>query len=1382
MPRNQVVVADNNNNASISGNFTAASLIRSGGTAAQILAANGSVITAGTNITISGGSISATSGTSLNGTGFVRMSGTTVSYITGTSSQFVKADGSLDSSTYVTGGPYLPLSGGTMTGAIIMSGTQQIRVAGFAGIEYYNGTAQWQGYIGTENNTGNLRYNSFNGAHTWYANSTQTMSLNSSGVLTVAGYLRTAGVGGNTVLFNGGGSSVDFGNVLGQGTSSRSTMFRGSTSSVSVWWGATDGNGSNIPFAAIDATAGEFTFWRNTGGTGGGTWTNIMTMNASGLTMVSGNFIGNVTGNVSGTASGETLATVTGRGASTGTAIVMSGGSGTTPTLSLDRNIASPSNYYNGVQLEIKATSGTAGIGLHRNGFSHVGIYHDTSNVLKFDMNAGTVTLNHNTGTIWGSGNLTNLNQLTNGPGYLTSLGFSYSTGVNANHVVQRDANGYIYANHINFNTSESENPAISSFITSNGDGWSRKSSLAHVKNQIRGVADGTWGISITGASASATDALRIRFNDGPRNLSDRLPNTLARSVNWDFVGSGTVGGTGNYGGVMSFTPWDGTTGSTGDSSYQLAFMNETGINGSGIPGLRIRKGIDTTWGSWHTLLHASNVSSYALPIGGGTLTGRTYLHQAGAGGSQNLFTGVDAASSANGRGQFIMASAYSDLVIASSQANGNHGSTLSFTTYNPSNAGDYRKFVINQGNWGARAGFLDFGFADAARTNPHEYINATDDVISLDGYSKRLGINQMNPSFTVDANGTIRATSDMRAPIFYDSDNTGYYLDPAGYSNLRAIGLENRVLFGTSVGGPGANFGGGRVYLRVHPTSSGSIIMSFKLTISSTWNWAAAFGCISADVSFYFDGSNLFAPSTTITSATGFAQGNLNMGTPVIENGFVSIPIFSTNTNPIYASIDGFPSFNFNNVSWGSWQSVSYPGSAVVNVPGSMTIAGSLSVGGSSVVTNNGGTWGINVTGTSGSISGFNNPTTSATANTIAYRTAEGDLAVRELIMNVGVQDFTPSSMVAIYPTTNQAVKVTASGARNFLNVPTRTGGDASGTWSISITGSAGSVAWGNVSSKPQDWLNATNLISWNAPNDAVPSGFYENIGGSGNPVGTWFNYINVRHSNPSNVHGYQLGMSYYDNNLWFRSYQASGTYQSWSRALATQTDPFPSNMNQYVRTTDAVTFGGANINYSGSNVTGLSATHTGSISSGQVAQGLALGWTGYGATFGIVYKQGELSPSDMCHIYNIGGFYMKIFNGSGNNFHRFDDNGSVSINSSSQGSYIFNVTGDIYATADVIAFSDARVKDDVRTVENALEKVTKLRGVTYIKKDEDNNKRKMGVIAQEVLEVIPEVVHQDNDGFYGVAYGNIVGVLIEAIKEQQKQIDELKQELKNK
>ena len=103
--------------------------------------------------------------------------------------------------------------------------------------------------------------------------------------------------------------------------------------------------------------------------------------------------------------------------------------------------------------------------------------------------------------------------------------------------------------------------------------------------------------------------------------------------------------------------------------------------------------------------------------------------------------------------------------------------------------------------------------------------------------------------------------------------------------------------------------------------------------------------------------------------------------------------------------------------------------------------------------------------------------------------------------------------------------------------------------------------------------------------------------------------------------------------------------------------------------------------------------------------------------------------------------------------------------------------LAGTFTATGDLIAYSDARVKENVETIPNALEKVTALRGVNFNKIGEE--KRSTGVIAQEVAEVIPEVVHESEDGMLGVAYGNITGLLIEAIKEQQKQIDELKAKL---
>ena len=103
-------------------------------------------------------------------------------------------------------------------------------------------------------------------------------------------------------------------------------------------------------------------------------------------------------------------------------------------------------------------------------------------------------------------------------------------------------------------------------------------------------------------------------------------------------------------------------------------------------------------------------------------------------------------------------------------------------------------------------------------------------------------------------------------------------------------------------------------------------------------------------------------------------------------------------------------------------------------------------------------------------------------------------------------------------------------------------------------------------------------------------------------------------------------------------------------------------------------------------------------------------------------------------------------------------------------------NPSGTLTAVGDVIAYSDVRVKENVETIDNALDKVMALRGVSYNRIDGGDKTKKIGVIAQEIQKVLPEVVQEQEDGMLGVSYGNIVGVLIEAIKEQQKQIDELK------
>ncbi len=98
--------------------------------------------------------------------------------------------------------------------------------------------------------------------------------------------------------------------------------------------------------------------------------------------------------------------------------------------------------------------------------------------------------------------------------------------------------------------------------------------------------------------------------------------------------------------------------------------------------------------------------------------------------------------------------------------------------------------------------------------------------------------------------------------------------------------------------------------------------------------------------------------------------------------------------------------------------------------------------------------------------------------------------------------------------------------------------------------------------------------------------------------------------------------------------------------------------------------------------------------------------------------------------------------------------------------------VGGAIYASGNVTAYSDARLKTNIVEIADALDKVRALRGVTYNRID--TGERQTGVIAQEVQAVLPEAV--SGDEYLGVAYGNMVGLLIQAIKEQADQIDQLK------
>ncbi len=116
-------------------------------------------------------------------------------------------------------------------------------------------------------------------------------------------------------------------------------------------------------------------------------------------------------------------------------------------------------------------------------------------------------------------------------------------------------------------------------------------------------------------------------------------------------------------------------------------------------------------------------------------------------------------------------------------------------------------------------------------------------------------------------------------------------------------------------------------------------------------------------------------------------------------------------------------------------------------------------------------------------------------------------------------------------------------------------------------------------------------------------------------------------------------------------------------------------------------------------------------------------------------------------------------------------DATGNVGIGTTTT-SYKLYVQGDIYATGDITAFSDAAIKTDITPITAALDTVNALNGVRYTRVD--NQQRKIGLIAQEVQKVLPEVV-VNAGGNIGVSYQTLTALLIEAVKELSEKVKKL-------
>jgi hypothetical protein len=492
-------------------------------------------------------------------------------------------------------------------------------------------------------------------------------------------------------------------------------------------------------------------------------------------------------------------------------------------------------------------------------------------------------------------------------------------------------------------------------------------------------------------------------------------------------------------------------------------------------------------------------------------------------------------------------------------------------------------------------------------------------------------------------------------------------------------------------------------------------------------------------------------------------------------------------------------------------------------------------------------------VSGTAGSIAGFNNPTTAATANAIVYRDGNGDDFRRYgfaqyFNMSHGVS--TRSSETVFFSSTDAYIrKNDATGMRASLNVPTRTGGDASGTWGISITGNAGTVTNPTFAG---DSTNRANITT------RVDSGFYEHdtvTTAEGWPQNdsSWMHMIAATHSNDANYFSMQIAADFFANDIYYRSVNNSGG-AAWNRfALynnnfsgdlyanifydsqntAYYVDPnstsvltrlgvsnqfeYPGSMNadynsgyyhfSNTQNTPTGAFGHAHIirlsgdwnvqqfwgtgsdwdfwfrkRLNGTNnqwhfimTSTLSRWNT--TSEGRNRFFFASnGRTYFGSGDGYEFR--SAADSNIGTISNTGVWQATgdmrapIFYDSANTGRFLDPGGSTSL--SLAGS--ITMDGAITAGGNITAFSDIRIKDNIEEIQDALSRISHIRGVTYTRTDLANKDRRNGaLIAQEVEQVLPEAVF-DTGKTKSIDYYATIGLLVEAIKELKAEIDELK------
>ena len=882
------------------------------------------------------------------------------------------------------------------------------------------------------------------------------------------------------------------------------------------------------------------------------------------------------------------------------------------------------------------------------------------------------------------------------------------SSSVTASYIVQRDANGYIYANHVNFSTTESENPVISSFITSNGDGWSRKSSLAHVRSQLGNYGGWITGYTETDTLASVT----------ARGATTTAAITISREAF-------------SYGGTTQSFLIDGAGGNgaltiNAASAYAYLTFAQAGVSKFeiGAEGAATNKGSiyfnhNVQVGSTGAALYLKKSNGY---VGINQIDPSYQLHI-----NTSANEGIYLKGSSGGVWMNIQ-SAAGNLWSVGAQNDGMgiyNRTSSSYAFFIKDNRQlQIAGYTSSSSYSGTAAGYLAFDSSGNIIT--------VASVAGTDSSKLPLAGGVMTGSIVNNTDGAVILESNA-------SENNNWLWKESS----KAWGLfwfNRGSQSGQTIGGY---------------TTVGAELMfmggNSGVAMPSGWTGHFSGSYIAAMISNYtgyiYSASTIYAVGSMRASEF---RGNANVASTG-EAIYAPAGVYSTGTNWLYGTMY----LNGNSVNDVSSLGIIGATTTPINITGASHKYLTINPG-------NGYEAMVRYIGGSGSSWYVGKRTSSQLVGTQSFHFYSEEVAAT-------VGGITPGGIMYVnnkFETTRSTGTMFSHGSMSDAigyngSYGTYIGSVVGGTYYIYANGTfydngtirtlihSGNIGSQSVSSAGSALslsLNALGNGSVNVNNGA--SAVYRNENGAGGNM----SYAPVLHLGGGDTMWQIQGDYYNSSSLQWRAGYA-GSWYAWRQILHT------GNYGSYV-----VPVGGG--------------TFTGNVKITPVSESWAEGLTFImptTTTWGGLRWQRQRGGND-------GNWYVGFTALDATDDLVFGaNNGGAQVNNIIRLTKAGNVStqGSFTASGDVTAYSDIRVKENILTIDNALEKTLALRGVYYNRTDKEDKSQKIGVIAQEVQQVLPQLVQEQFDGMLGVSYGNMAGLFIEAIKEQQIQIESQKSEI---